>query len=74
MLYQLVLITNLGMVTPLATFNDRNDCIREQAMITKSAQASAACLPVQTPQQVQQQMEQHMKMLMDFAKKMETVK
>jgi len=32
------------------------------------------CVPVQTPQQVQQQMEQHMKMLMDFAKRMETVK
>jgi len=74
MLYQLVLITNLGMVTPLATFNDRMDCIREQGMMQKTAQASVLCLPVQTPQQVQQQMEQHMKMLLEFAKKMETVK
>lgn len=74
MLYQLILVTNLGMMTPLATFNDRMDCIREQGMMQKTAQASAMCVPVQSPQQVQQQMEQHMKMLMDFAKKMENVK
>ena len=74
MLYQLILVTNLGMMTPLATFNDRMDCIREQGMMQKTAQASAMCVPVQSPQQVQQQMEQHMKMLLDFAKKMETVK
>ena len=74
MLYQLILVTNLGMMTPLATFNDRMDCIREQGMMQKTAQTSAMCVPVQSPQQVQQQMEQHMKMLMDFAKKMENVK
>lgn len=74
MLYQLILVTNLGMMTPLATFNDRMDCIKEQGMMQKTAQASAICVPVQSPQQVQQQMEQHMKMLMDFAKKMENVK
>ena len=74
MLYQLVLVTNLGMMTPLATFTDRMECIKEQGMMQKTAQASALCVPVHTPQQIQQQMEQHMKMLMDFAKRMETVK
>lgn len=74
MLYQLILITNLGMTTPLATFTDRMECIKEQGMVQKTAQASALCVPVQTPQQIQQQMEQHMKMLIDFAKRMETVK
>ena len=74
MLYQLILITNLGMTTTLATFTDRMECIKEQGMMQKTAQASALCVPVQTPQQIQQQMEQHMKMLMDFAKRMETVK
>jgi hypothetical protein len=74
MLYQLILVTNLGMMTPLATFTDRMDCIKEQGMMQKTAQASAMCVPVQSPQQVQQQMQQHMKMLMDFAKQMEQVK
>ena len=74
MLYQLILVTNLGMTTPLATFTDRMECIKEQGMVQKTAQASALCVPVQTPQQIQQHMEQHMKMLMDFAKRMETVK
>lgn len=74
MLYQLILVTNLGMTTPLATFNDRMECIREQGMIQKTAQASAICVPVQTPEQVQQQMQQNMKMLMDFARSMEKAK
>lgn len=74
MLYQLILVTNLGMMTPLATFNDRMECIKEQGMMQRTAQASALCVPVQSPQQVQQQMEQHMKMLMDLAKRMEQVK
>lgn len=74
MLYQLILVTNLGMMTPLATFTDRMDCIKEQGMMQKTAQASAMCVPVQSPQQVLQQMEQQTKMLMDFAKKMEQSK
>ena len=74
MLYQLILVTNLGMITPLATFTDRMECIKEQGMMQKTPQASAMCVPVQSPQQVQQQMQQNMKMLMDFAKQMEQVK
>jgi hypothetical protein len=50
------------------------ECIKEQGQMQKTAQASALCVPVQSPQQVQQQMEQHMKMLMDFAKRMEQAK
>jgi hypothetical protein len=74
MLYQLILVTNLGMTTTLATFNDRLECLQQQGMISKTAQASALCVPVQSPEQVQKQMEQHMKMLMDMTKRMETAK
>ena len=74
MLYQLILVTNLGMMTPLATFNDRMECIKEQGMMQKTAQASALCVPVQSQQQVLQQMEQQTKMLMDFVKKLEQTK
>jgi len=44
MLYQLVLITSLGVITPLAIFPDRDACMIEQAYIQKSPQYSAACL------------------------------
>lgn len=74
MLYQLLLVTNLGMTTTLASFPDRMSCITEQAMISKTAQASAICVPMQNPEQVKQQMEQNMKMLMDMAKKLEAQK
>lgn len=69
MLYQLVLITNLGMVTPLATFQDRNLCLAEQGLISKTSQYSAACLPTQSPEQLQRQIESGMKMMVDTINK-----
>lgn len=69
MLYQLVLITNLGMITPLVTFNDWDSCVREKVKITKTAQHSAECLPTQSPEQTKQQIESNMKMMMDLINK-----
>ena len=75
MIYQLVLITNLGVITPLAQFDNRLDCIREQAYIQRTEQYSAACLPANDPKQAQAQMEQSMRMITDMMTKMkETMK
>lgn len=63
MLYQLVLITNLGAMTPLVTFNDQQSCLKERAMITKTAQYSAECLPTQSPEQLKAQMQNQMRMM-----------
>lgn len=52
MFYQLVLITNLGVVTPLVHFPSFEQCIAERAKIGRSAQYSAECLPTQNPQQL----------------------
>lgn len=52
MFYQLVLITNLGTVTPLVNFNSFELCVVERAKIGRSAQYSAECLPTQNPQQL----------------------
>ena len=41
MLYQLVLITNLGAITPLVSYNDLTACLQQRAMMSKSAQYSA---------------------------------
>jgi hypothetical protein len=65
MLYQLVLITNLGMITPIATFPDRNSCIMEQALISKSAQYSATCLPTESPEQLVERMNSGLKVLVE---------
>ena len=65
MLYQLILITNLGVVTHLATFPDRNACIMEQGMITKTAQYSAACLPTESPAQIAERMNSGLKVLVE---------
>jgi hypothetical protein len=64
-IYQLVLITNLGVITPLTTFSDWNSCIMEKAKITKTAQYSAECLPTKSPQQLQQDIDASMKLMLD---------
>ncbi len=63
MLYQLVLITNLGVITPLVTFDDQSSCLKERALITKTAQYSAECLPTQSPEQLKVQMQNQLKMM-----------
>ena len=70
MIYQLVLITNLGVMTPLATFPDRIECMKEQAFIQKSPQYSAACLPAEDPKQAQARIEQGMKMMNELMNSM----
>jgi hypothetical protein len=70
MIYQLVLITNLGVITPLATFDQRLDCIREQAYIQKSQQYSAACLPANSPEQAAAQAEQGFKIMLQMMDRM----
>jgi hypothetical protein len=69
-IYQLVLITNLGVITPLATFPDRLDCIREQGYIQKSQQYSAACLPANSPEQASAQAQQGFKIMLEMMERM----
>lgn len=68
MWYQLVLITNLGVITPIMTFEDRASCLRESALIQPSAQVSARCIPTQSPEQLKKQIDSSMKMMLDTLK------
>lgn len=65
MIYQLVLITNLGIITPLVSFPSFEQCIMEKAKIAKTQQYSAECLPTKSPEQLQKQMHDSMKMMME---------
>lgn len=67
MLYQLVLITNLGVVTPLATFTNWNDCIKEQIRVpaVSTQQYSVSCLPTESPEQIQKRANEGVKMMMN---------
>jgi hypothetical protein len=65
MLYQLVLITNLGVVTPLATFPTQLECIKEKGAIVSTQQFSAACLPTNSPEELAQHMNAGLKVLVD---------
>jgi hypothetical protein len=73
MLYQLVLITNLGMVTPLATFSTWNDCIKEQVRVpaTSTQQYSVSCLPTESPEQIQKRANEGVKMMMNLLSTMQ---
>jgi hypothetical protein len=69
MIYQLVLITNLGIITPLVNFPTWNECIAERARISKTQQYSAECLPAQSQEQIQKNVESSMKMMLDAINK-----
>jgi hypothetical protein len=45
MVYELVLITNLGVITPLQTFDNRTECLIERTAVEATDQSSAQCLP-----------------------------
>ncbi len=70
MIYQLVLITNLGVITPLVNFPTWNECMAEKARIAKTQQYSAECLPSQSAEQLQQNVEASMKMMLDTINKL----
>lgn len=70
MLYQLILITNLGVITPVATFQDRTECLRERAAIQQTPQYSTACLPSNSPEQVMQQNQEGMRQMMQMFRMM----
>lgn len=53
MIYGLVVVTSLGATTLLATFNDRLDCIKEQAMIAKGPNSHAQCWPSKSEQELE---------------------
>jgi hypothetical protein len=69
-IYQLVLITNLGLITPLTTFPNWESCVTEKVKIAKTSQYSAECLPTKSPQQLQQDIELSMKMMLDTINKL----
>lgn len=69
MLYQLVLITNLGVITPLVNFPTWQQCMNEKARISTTQQYSVECLPAQSPEQLQKNIESSMKMMLDTINK-----
>lgn len=69
MIYQLVLITNLGVITPLYMFEDWNACIQEKTKISKTQQYSVECLPAQSPAHAREQIESGMKMMSEIINK-----
>ena len=71
MLYQLVLITNLGAITPLVSYNDLTVCLQQRAMMSKSAQYSAECLPTQSPEELKKQMQSHLKMMNELLQELQ---
>lgn len=70
MVYQLVLITNLGIITPLAVFPNFEQCIVEKAKISKTGQYSAECLPTNDPKQLQRSSQESTKLMMDALQKL----
>ena len=59
-MFQLVLITALGAINPVSTFETLAQCQEAQKTIPNTAQYSTACLPQQSPEAIKRNMEQGM--------------
>lgn len=66
MIYQLLLITSLGAVTPLAVYPNRDACTAEQGNVKPTAQYTTVCLPVEDPRYTQARMEQGLRMMTEM--------
>lgn len=71
-MYNLILITAMGVATTLGTFNTKDECIAETRNIKTSSEVSIACLPAQTPEQYEKQLGVVMKSMKDLITQMET--
>lgn len=71
-MYNLILITAMGVATTLGTFNNKEECMAETVNIKTSAEVSIACLPAQTPEQYEKQLGVVMKSMKDLITQMET--
>jgi hypothetical protein len=73
MLYELVLITNLGVTTALATYPDFNSCLKERVQISQqnSQQYAVACLPTNSPEELEKKMNLGFKVLIDNINKLQ---
>lgn len=58
-MFELVLITNLGLVTHLAHYNTLNECLTSKAAVQDTKQSSAQCLPVQDAQSFKREVEKN---------------
>ena len=61
MIYQLVLITNLGIITHLGTYQTQGECLQQLAIMKTSQQYSAECLPIQNLENFKKQTQEQNK-------------
>lgn len=58
-MFELVLITNLGLVTHLAHYTTLDECLTNKAAVLDNKQSSAQCLPVQDEKSFKSEVEKN---------------
>ena len=73
MIYQLVLITNLGLITHLGTFRDQGSCLQQLAIMKTTQQHSAECLPIQNLEEFKKQTQEQNKSINNLVQELQRV-
>jgi hypothetical protein len=73
MVYQLVLITNLGIITLLGTFRDQGSCLQQLALMKTTQQHSAECLPIQNLEDFKKQTQEQNKSIGNLVQEIQRI-
>lgn len=71
-MFQLLLITSLGVVVNLGTYPSAAECLKASAFTQPSQGASISCVPVQSPAEIKKQVDQTLSMMIDSINKVQT--
>ena len=69
MLYQLILISSLGYMQAVATFDSRDACLEHKQEITVNENFTSACMPLRDQTAVQADIEKNLQFMFETIKK-----
>ena len=69
MLYQLILISSLGYMQAVATFDSREACLEHKQDITVNENYTSACMPLRSHVEVQNDIERNLQFMFETIQK-----
>jgi serine/threonine protein kinase HipA of HipAB toxin-antitoxin module len=70
MLYQLILISSLGYLQPVATFDSKQACLDHKQEITVNENFTSACMPLRSHTEVQADIEKNLQFMFETINKL----
>ena len=72
MLYQLIIISSLGYMQSVATFDSREACLEHKQDITVNENYTTSCMPLRSHTEVQADIEKNLQFMFETIQKFKT--